>query len=72
MELLEIYVLATFKVMSGHILIVRTHGDFLVPPLGNQADGTMTTQTHYPDTDISWQGSDTNRFLSILFDSTRI
>ena len=35
---------------------MRTHGDFIAAPLGNQAANTLTrflTQSHYPDTELT-------------------
>ena len=57
--LLEFYILATSKVISGLVPIChRVHSWLLcnAAQLGNQITGTMTrypTQSHYPDTELA-------------------
>ena len=82
---LLVYVLATSIVTSGRVLTCDSAYSwqlYSAGTLGNQAVSTMTTQSHYPDTDpnnpctilimpSSWLGSDKYQLhISHWFDST--
>ena len=78
--LLEFYILATFKVISGWVLIcgsTKSWQLYSTAPLGNEATDNMIqdpTQAHYPDTEptslaslimpSAWLGGNKYTFLS--------